>query len=86
MLTKFRLQKTFLEVNFLWEERINDDGSAEQLIGCRVCGAMCTITYNKDLRSAVSDDEPRKVLSIAEAPQPNPWMELGSFDDCKAGK
>lgn len=67
-------------------ERVNEDGSAEQLVGCGVCGAMCTITYDKDLYSAVSESEPRTVLSITEAPQPNPWMELGTFDDCKAGE
>lgn len=67
-------------------ERINDDGTAEQLVGCRVCGAMCTITYNSDLHTAVAEETPRDALSVAEAPQPNPWDELGSFDDCKAGE
>jgi hypothetical protein len=66
-------------------ERINEDGAAEQLVGCRLCGAMCTITYNIDLRSALNESNQRERVSIAEAPQPNPWDELGTFDDCKAG-
>ncbi|MEK7600134.1 MAG: hypothetical protein AAB462_03825 [Patescibacteria group bacterium] len=67
-------------------ERINEDGTAERLVGCRVCGAMCTITYSTDLHSAVVEDKPYDAINVAEAPQPNPWMELGTFDDCKAGK
>jgi len=67
------------------EERINDDGTAEKLLGCRLCGAMCSVTYSASLRSAVHEDIPRTPLSVAEAPQPNPWMELGNFGDCKAG-
>jgi hypothetical protein len=66
-------------------ERINEDGSAEQLVGCRLCGAMCTLTYYTDIRSALAEGKPRERVSIAEAPQPNPWDELGTFDDCRAG-
>jgi hypothetical protein len=68
------------------EECIKDDGTAEQLLGCRLCGAMCTVTYSASLGSAVHENAPRTPLNVAEAPQPNPWMELGTFDDCKAGK
>lgn len=68
------------------DERINEDGTAEQLVGCRLCGAMCTITYNTDIRSALNEGNQRERVSIAEAPQPNPWEELGTFDDCKAGE
>lgn len=67
------------------QERINEDGTAEQLVGCGACGAMCTVTYSSRLHKAVMEDLPHDVLSIAEAPQPNPWRELGTFDDCKAG-
>jgi hypothetical protein len=68
------------------EERIHEDGSAEKLVGCRVCRAVCTLNYDKDIASAVNNDEPYTLLNIAEAPQPNPWHLSGTFYYCKAGK
>jgi hypothetical protein len=70
------------------EERVLEDGSKEQLLGCRGCGAMCTIVRSARKQDACpgTEDNPNVVISVAEAPQPNPWAELGTFADCKAGE
>lgn len=64
-----------------------EDGTTEELIGCSRCGAMCTIqcTPHKKIGPGTAED-PNMILGIAEAPQSNPWLELGTFDDCKAGR
>lgn len=69
------------------EQRVLDDGTTESLIGCSSCGAMCTIVTSK--RKGVgpgTKEDPNVVISVAEAPQPNPWGELGNFSDCKLGQ
>jgi hypothetical protein len=68
-------------------ERVFEDGTKERLVGCMSCGAMCTllVTAGKD-REPVAKENPNQVISIAEAPVPNPWMELGNFGDCKLGE
>lgn len=68
------------------EKRINENGTIERLVGCMSCGAMCTIVSSE--RKEVgpgTEDDPNVLISVAEAPQPNPWTELGTFDDCKIG-
>jgi hypothetical protein len=67
--------------------RTREDGTTERLIGCSSCGAMCTIitSAHKEIGPGTEDD-PNTVISVAEAPQPNPWMELGNFSDCKLGR
>lgn len=47
---------------------------------------MCTFVKSAHKGSGPgTEDDPNIVISVAEAPQPNPWANLGTFDDCKAG-
>jgi hypothetical protein len=69
------------------DRRTLEDGTTERLIGCSSCGAMCTlITAERKGSGPGTEDDPNNVISVAEAPQPNPWMELGNFGDCKIGE
>ncbi|OGL31239.1 hypothetical protein A3F37_02625 [Candidatus Saccharibacteria bacterium RIFCSPHIGHO2_12_FULL_41_12] len=69
------------------DKRLFEDGSTERLIGCSSCGAMCTIvTSPRKGTGPGTEEDPNNVLSVAEAPLPNPWMELGNFSDCKIGR
>ena len=69
------------------DRRIFEGGTTEKLIGCSSCGAMCTlITTERKGSGPGTEDDPNNVISVAEAPQPNLWMELGNFGDCKIGE
>ncbi len=56
-------------------ERALADGTVEKFIGCRGCHALCTVVA----------DEGDEIISVAEAPDPNPWLIQGSFNSCRTG-
>ncbi len=69
------------------DSRVLDDGRRERLVGCSSCTAICTIVVSE--REGVgpgTEDDPNVVLSVAEAPDPNPWHMSGNFDACKEGR
>lgn len=63
------------------------DSRIEQLVGCTSCRAICTLVIKKPkVLGPGTEDDPNIVLSLAPAPDPNPWYMSGNFDDCRKGR